>query len=136
MSMRKFQPKSSKPSPVVQSAQAGDSVLRRVADVAAGLRPQVQGQFLDLTYSDPDDFGRAMNLVADTKRRFQALPAKLRAACLNDPRELLVMVSQASRGDEVAAAVLKRHGLSFKAPEPPKAPPAREGDGSGEIPLE
>lgn len=135
MSKRKFQPKSSKPSPVVQSAQAGDSVLRRVADVAAGLRPQVQGQFLDLTYSDPDDFGRAMNLVADTKRRFQALPAKLRAACLNDPRELLVMVSQASRGDEVAAAVLKRHGLTFKAPEASKAPPAKEGDGSGEIPL-
>lgn len=136
MAKRSFQPKSSKPSPVVQSAQAGDSVLRRVSELSQGLRLPGQGQFLDLTYSDPDEFARAMNLVADTKRRFAALPAKLRAACLNDPRELLQMVSSAARGDKVAAAVLERHGVSFKAPEPPPAPPAKEGDGSGKIPLE
>lgn len=130
---RKFQPKSTKPSPVVQSAHTGDSVLRRVSEMQAGLRLPGQGQFLDLTHSDPDEFGRAMNLVAETKRRFAALPSKLRAACLNDPRELLSMVSAASRGDEVSRALLKRHGVSF---EPPKAPePVKEGDGSGEITL-
>lgn len=134
MAKRVFQPKSLKPSPVVQSAQAGDSVLRRVHEQAVGLRPQVQGQFLDLSYTDPDEFGRAMNIVADTKRRFAALPAKLRAACLNDPRELLRLVHSAQQGDDMAVAIMKRHGLSFKAPEPPAASP-REGDGSGEIPL-
>lgn len=124
---RGFHPISDKPSKVVESAAAGDSVLRRVQDMANGLIQPPQGRFLDLGDADPENFIHSMNLVAETKRRFAALPARLRAECLNDPRLLLTLVSKARQGDEDAIHTLKRYKLSVtppKAPEPSKPSPA------------
>lgn len=107
-----------KPSPVNQSATRGGDVMSRLREQAAGLRPLQQGHFLDLSFTDPDSFGDAMNLVTDLKRRFQALPSRLRAECQNDPRQMLRLVQAARAGDDVSVAVLKRFGLSVT---PPKA---------------
>jgi len=94
-------------SPVVQSAHTGDSVLKRVHEMSHGLRVPNQGQFLDLSHADPDNFIEAMNVVVETRRRFNALPARLRAECLNDPRNLLTLVHRARSGDDDAITTLK-----------------------------
>lgn len=127
-------------SPVVQATHTGDSVLARVRLMQQGLFVPNQASFLDLTHADPDMFIESMNVVVETRRRFESLPSKLRAECLNDPRNLLALVRDAQRGDEDALGVLKRHKVipkDFGKPKPPDpvpAPPEPKGDGS--IPLE
>lgn len=121
---RVFHPTGGKPSPVNQSASRGGDVMRRLQEQAAGLRPVTHGQFMDLTYTDPDAFIDAMNMVTDIRRRFSALPSRLRAECQNDPRQFLRLHAQAVSGDEVSLAVLKKFGLSVTAPKAPQAPQA------------
>lgn len=125
-------------SPVVNSAAAGDSVLRRAQEMAQGLRQPGPSHYLDLTYTDPDYYIEALNSVADTKRRFAALPSGLRAACLNDPRQLLVLQRDAVSGDPVSRALLARYGVEIRDVTPTPAPtpvPPLDGPGDGSIPL-
>lgn len=135
MSRRVFAHKSDAKSPVVQSAHLQDDVISRLQQTQAGLRQATPGQYLDLTQYDPDAYIHALNTVATLKQRFAALPSALRAACLNDPRQLLVLAADAKSGDEMSVALLKRYGLSVTPPELAKEP-AKEGSGDGSIPLE
>lgn len=118
---RYFAPKGGNPSKVVQSASRGGDVIERLRQEHAGLRPSNPPQFLDMSGYDPDSFIEAMNMVTDVRRRFSALPSRLRAECQNDPRQLLRLQQAAANGDDVSIAVLKRFGLTM---EPTEAPPA------------
>lgn len=121
---RVIQRSGGKPSPVSQSAARGGDVLERLRQQAAGLLRPGAGQFLDLTYSDPDVFIDAMNMVTDVRRRFAALPSRLRAECQNDPRQFLRLATSARQGDELSVALLKRYGLSVTPPAAVKSPAA------------
>lgn len=137
---RKFARQSNSKSPVQQSAALQPGVIERLQRQQSGLVPPAQGQFVDLTMYDPDRYMESLNMVADLKRRFAALPSGLRSACLNDPTQLLRLGAQALQGDEVSLALLKRHGLSVTPPASPEAPKAsdkpKEGSGDGSIPLD
>jgi len=119
-------PKSNSKSPVVQSAHTGDSVLKRVHEMSQGLRVSNQGQFLDLSHADPDNFIEAMNVVVETRRRFNTLPARLRAECLNDPRNLLTLVHKARSGDDDAISTLKMCKVLPKNYTHDSKPPVQE----------
>lgn len=121
--VKHVQRKGGKPSPVNQSAARGGDVIERLRQQAAGLLQPRQSMYMDMTHADPDNFIEAMNLVVDVKRRFAALPSRLRAECQNDPRQFLRLANTAAQGDEVAVSVLKKFGLSVTPPKPPAPVP-------------
>lgn len=129
-------PVSKQKSPVVQSAHLGDDVISRLQQTQQGLRPALQGSFVDLTAYDPDRYLESLNMVATMKQTFNSFPSGLRAACLNDPRQLLVLGQKAAQGDDLSVAILKKYGLSVTPPKAPETPAAKEGSGDGTIPLD
>lgn len=120
---RGFHPVSSAPSRVKQSLSPGDSMIRRVHEQQQGLRLRDPAQFVDMRLADPEEYINSLNLVSDVKRRFAALPARLRAECLNDPRQLLVLAEAANRGDQDAVDTLVRHKVIKRPQRDPQASP-------------
>lgn len=83
-----------------------------------GGRPPTYGDF-----TSGLDFHTAMNRVTEAEQAFDALPAHVRAHCRNDPGELLDLVYDPARADELTKLGLLPEQTPVKpAPEPDPAP--------------
>lgn len=76
---------------------------------------QTEGRYADV--SDVGDFQEAMNIVAQGKQSFEALPAKIRKRFNNDPVEFLQFVGNPDNQDD-----LIKMGLATARPTPEPAP--------------